>query len=125
MAQRVRQITTGPKPELLTNAALVARAQGLSNIGAGAWPLLHLKIFERLFGPRRMVREQDWLVRTVAGLLVVNGWSQLPARPTSECLAQARRTGLGTALTLLGIDLVYVPAGKACRGHAHCGWSHP
>nr|WP_234326593.1 hypothetical protein [Streptomyces sp. NRRL S-337] len=106
---------------------LVARAQGLFNAGGGAWALLCLRGFERHFGPRRRKQEQDWLVRTVSGLLVACGWSQLRACPAPECLAQARRLGLGTALTLLAVDLVYVPRGTVRRSHAldaviEAGW---
>lgn len=95
----------------------MARAQGLFNLVCGAWPLLHLGSFEGLFGPRRAKGEQDWLVRTVAGLLVSNGWNQLRTLSTPECLAQARRIGIGTAATLLVADVVYVPAGKVRRAH--------
>ncbi|UGY91336.1 hypothetical protein [Streptomyces gobiensis] len=56
-------------------------------------------------------------MRTVAGLLVSGGLSQLRSCCAPECLAQARRTGVGTALTLLAIDLVYVPRGQARRSH--------
>lgn len=109
------------------NPMLVARAQGVFHTVCGAWALLRLSSFERYFGPQRLRQEQDWLVRTVSGLLVTCGWSQIRTPPTSECLAQARRLGLGTALTLLAIDLVYVPAGKVRRSHSldaviEAGW---
>ncbi|MBT2416356.1 hypothetical protein J7F01_18620 [Streptomyces sp. ISL-22] len=51
----------------------------------------------------------DWLQQTTAGLLATSGWSLLRAPSGRAGLAQARRTGLGTAATLLAIDLVYVP----------------
>ncbi|MEU8917295.1 hypothetical protein [Streptomyces nigrescens] len=109
------------------NPMLVARTQGVFNASSGAWALLRLHSFERYFGPQRMKEEQDWLVRTVSGLLVSCGWSQIRTCPLPECLAQARRIGLGTALTLLAIDLVYLPTGKVRRSHAldaviEAGW---
>lgn len=109
------------------NPMLVARAQGVFNTVCGTWALLSLRSFERYFGPQRLRQEQDWLVRTVSGLLVSCGWSQIRTLPTAECLVQARRLGLGTALTLFAIDLVYVPAGKVRRSHAldaviEAGW---
>lgn len=109
------------------NPMLVARAQGAFNAACGTWALLGLSSFERYFGPQRPRQEQDWLVRTVSGLLVSCGWSQIRALPTAEGMAQARRLGLGTALTLFAIDLVYVPAGKVRRSHAldaaiEAGW---
>ncbi|MFI2352762.1 hypothetical protein ACH492_38450 [Streptomyces sp. NPDC019443] len=96
---------------------LVARTQGLFNATGGAWPLLHLRSFKHFFGPRGMREEQDWLVKTVAGLLITCGWSLLLSSPTSESLSRARITGLGTALTLLAVDVVYVPKGQARRSH--------
>ncbi|MGP4002235.1 hypothetical protein [Streptomyces sp. 8N706] len=109
------------------NPVRVARAQGVFNVASGAWPLLDLRGFERVFGPRRMKAEQDWLVRTVSGLLVSTGWSQLASCSAPACLVQARRAGLGTALTLLAVDVVYVPAGQARRSHlldalVEAGW---
>ncbi|MFD0169246.1 hypothetical protein ACFVJH_34740 [Streptomyces decoyicus] len=106
---------------------LVARAQGVFYTGGGAWALLRPHSFERYFGPQRMKQEQDWLVKTVSGLLVSCGWSQIRTCTTAQCLVQARRIGVGTALTLLAIDLVYVPAGKVRRSHAldaviEAGW---
>lgn len=52
-----------------------------------------------------------WLVRTVAGLMVTNGLTEL-ATSSGEGLLAARRVGIGTALTLATVDLVYAPAGQ-------------
>lgn len=88
------------------NPVLVARAQGLFNLVGGDWPLLHLRSFECVFGPK----SEEWLQRTTAGLLATAGWSMLftPAGAGRR----ARRTGLGAAGTLLAVDLVYVPIGR-------------
>jgi hypothetical protein len=106
---------------------LLTRAHGLFNLASGAWPLLHLTGFRRFFGPARTDSQQNWLVRTVAGLLVTTGWNQLVVRPTADCLAQARRSGLGTAATLLVADVISVPTGRARRAHSldavvEAGW---
>ena len=85
----------------------MARAHGAFNLVNGLWPLLHLRSFEAIFGPK----VDTWLVRTVGGLLVSIGWAQLRAGTPEEC-AQARRLGLVTATTLLAIDAVYVPRGR-------------
>ncbi|MFI6485772.1 hypothetical protein ACIBH1_48265 [Nonomuraea sp. NPDC050663] len=78
------------------------------NIVGGAWPLLHMRSFEAVLGPKT----DRWLVRTVAGLLIGVGWSQVRAAQTPEGVRHARRIGLATASTLLAIDLVYVPLGR-------------
>ena len=90
------------------DGATLARSHGLFNVVGGAWPLLSIRTFEWVFGPK----QDRWLEYTVSGLLVVNGLSQLAAASTPGGVAHARRTGVGTAATLAAIDLVYVPRGR-------------
>jgi len=86
----------------------VALAHGAFNIVGGLWPLVHLRSFEWVFGPK----SDEWLQMTTGGLLVSAGVTQLAAASAPQGPAQARRIGLGTALTLLAVDLVYVPKGR-------------
>ncbi|WP_406858771.1 hypothetical protein ABZO31_00330 [Streptomyces sp. HUAS MG47] len=86
----------------------VARAQGLFNVAGGLWPLLSLRTFERVYGPKT----DDWLQKASAGLLAASGLSMLRAAPTVEGMRHARRTGIGTALTFLAVDVMYVPRGR-------------
>ncbi|QKW53436.1 hypothetical protein [Streptomyces buecherae] len=72
------------------------------------WPLSLLRSFERVFGPKH----DRWLQRTTGGLLVSTGLAQLAAASALRGAAHARSVGLGTALTLLAIDLVHVPKGR-------------
>ena len=88
-------------------ASSVARAQGVFNVVGGLWPLVSLRTFEAVYG-----RKTDrYLEHTVGGLLVSVGLVQLASRNEQE-LVSARRIGIGTALTLLAIDAIYVPQGK-------------
>lgn len=48
---------------------LLAKGQGAYNLFGGLWPLLHMRSFEAITGPK----DDSWLVRTVAGILVVVG----------------------------------------------------
>jgi hypothetical protein len=93
----------------MSNAAL-ARLHGTFNLASGLWPLLHMGSFETVFGPKA----DKWLVRTVSGLLVVNGLAQLRARTDTD-VESARLIGLGTAGTLALIDLAYAPKGRISR----------
>ncbi|MEV8596234.1 hypothetical protein ACIHFC_32430 [Streptomyces sp. NPDC052013] len=86
----------------------VAVAHGVFNVVGGLWPLLHLRSFEWVFGPKTDV----WLQRTTGGLLVCAGMAQLAAATEPQGRRHARRIGLGTSLTLLAVDLVYVPKGR-------------
>jgi hypothetical protein len=85
-------------------SARLARAHGTFNAVSGLWPILHMRSFEWLLGPK----VDRWLVHTVAGLLVSNGLVQLTAARSDEAQSLARRLGLGTAATLAVIDVVYV-----------------
>ncbi|SNS70972.1 hypothetical protein [Actinomadura mexicana] len=96
------------RAEALRDPEVLARAQGVFNVVGGAWPLVSRRSFEGIFGPK----QDRWLQQTVAGLLVSAGCTQLRAEPSPAGLLQARRTGLGTAATLLAIDLVHVPRGR-------------
>jgi hypothetical protein len=99
--------------ERLARPQTLARAQGGFNVIAGVWPLLSVRTFEAIFGPKA----DRWLEFTVAGLLVVNGVEQLLSSRRGD-LYTARRLGLGTAATLAAIDAVYVPAGRIPRTYA-------
>jgi hypothetical protein len=85
----------------------MAKAHGAFNIAGGLWPLLHLRSFEAVFGPK----VDRWLEFTVAGLMTGIGFAQWRAG-TPEDWRHARRLGIGAAGTLLAIDLVYVPRGR-------------
>jgi hypothetical protein len=93
------------------DAIVLARAHGVANLVGGLWPLLHISSFEMIFGPKT----DRWLVKTVAGLLIVNGITQLTTLSTASNVRQARRLGVGTAAVLTAIDLVYVPARRISK----------
>src|SRR3954465_6498544 len=85
----------------------VARLHGALNLWGGIWPLLHLRSFEAVFGPK----VDRWLVCTVAGLLTSVGYAQWRAG-TEQDWRHARRLGVATSTTLLVVDLVNVPRGR-------------
>jgi hypothetical protein len=93
------------------DGVVLARAHGVMNVVGGVWPLLHMRSFEAVFGPKT----DRWLVNTVAGLLVVNGLTQLASSSSPATVAQARGLGVGTAAVLAAIDVVYVPTGRISK----------
>jgi hypothetical protein len=102
---------------------VLANAQGWFYVVSGLWPLLHMRSFELVFGPKK----DRWLVQTVAGLLVANGWTQVHAGTTGDGLAQAAQIGTGTALTLGAIDIRYAVPGRISRTYlidavVEAGW---
>jgi hypothetical protein len=89
----------------------LARAHGAANLIFGLWPLVHERSFEKVFGPKT----DRWLVKTVSGLLVVNGLTQLTTASAPSSVRQARRLGSGTAAVLASIDLLYVSTGRISK----------
>ena len=69
---------------------------------------MSVESFEWVFGPK----QDRWLEYTVAGLLTANGLTQLLGAASADGVAHARRLGVGTAATLLAIDVIYVPRGR-------------
>ncbi len=89
-------------------ALRLARAQGLFNVVGGLWPIVWLRSFEWIFGPKH----DDWLQKTSGGLFAASGLVLLKTEPTESALRAARLLGMATAATYLAIDLIYVPAGR-------------
>lgn len=105
------------------NARTLSRAHGAFNLASGLWPLLSLRTFEAVMGPK----EDDWLVKAVAGLLVAAGVAQLTAADTPEAQRTSRTIGLGVPAALAAVDLVYVPKGRISPIYlldaaAHLSW---
>src|SRR3954447_19280503 len=88
----------------------LAQAQGVFNVVSGVWPLVSMRTFEAVYGPKT----DRWLVQTVAGLLTTVGCAQLLSRDPGQ-LRLARVVGVGTAATLLTVDAVYVPKRRISR----------
>lgn len=91
------------RPHWLTKAK-VSLAQGAYYLLAGLWPLVALDLFLSVTGPK----EELWLVRTVAGLLVVTGLVLLLAGLRRRVTVDIRLLGMGFAAVLALIELVYV-----------------
>lgn len=90
--------------ELLRTVALV---HGMFYAVTGFWPIVNISTFQLVTGPKRDL----WLVRTVGALLTVIGGvltlAGLRRRVTPEILL----LGVGSALGLTTIDLVYYRRG--------------
>lgn len=75
--------------------------QGVYFLATGVWPLVSMRTFEAVTGPKA----DRWLVKTVGLLVAVIGSSLILDRrrpsPGSAAL------GVGSALALGGVDVVY------------------
>src|SRR4051812_24670797 len=91
----------------------LAKLQGSFNIINGLWPLVQMRSFEAVSGPKT----DKWLVQTVSGLLITVGMEQLRAASRPEGEPAAKRLGIGTAATLAAIDLVYAVKGRISKNY--------
>jgi hypothetical protein len=85
---------------------VMARVHGAINVVSGLWPLLHMRNFEWLFGPK----VDRWLVTRSRGLTSV-GYAQW-RDGTDEDWPHARRIGVASSRRCSLLDLVNVPRGR-------------
>jgi hypothetical protein len=78
--------------------------QGTYFLITGIWPLVHLPSFEAVTGPKT----DDWLVMTVAVLIVAVAITLLTAAWRRRCPAEVAVLAVASAVGLTAIDVVYV-----------------
>ncbi len=84
----------------------LALAQGAFYLGTGVWPLVHLRSFEAVTGPKR----EGWLVKTVGVLISVVGAGLLSAGRRGRVTPELKLIATGSALGLAAIDVFYAGA---------------
>ena len=77
--------------------------QGIYYVTSGLWPILHMRSFEVVTGPKR----DKWLVKTVAALITAIGSTLLFSSAREPRSETARHLGISTALALIGVDSIY------------------
>lgn len=85
--------------------------QGLYYAATGAWPLVHMRSFLRVTGPKTDL----WLVRTVGLLIVVIGATLVLAGLRRRASPELAVLAIGGALALAAVDCVHVAAGRISR----------
>ena len=86
------------------DARPLAIAQGAYFAATGVWPLLHMRSFEAVTGPK----VDKWLVKTVAVLVAVVGGVLIGAAARRKVDAETAALAIGTAAALGAIDVIYV-----------------
>lgn len=86
----------------------MAAVQGVYYVVSGLWPLVSMRTFERVTGPK----VDDWLVRMVGLLAAVIGGVLLirSARPGAH--GPDRALGVGSAAAFAAIDVAYGGRGR-------------
>jgi len=90
------------RPEIWLNRA--AMVQGLLYFVTGIWPLVHLRSFIWVTGPKTDL----WLVQTVGALLAAIGFVLWRAGQRNRVAAEVAMLGAGIAGVLATCDIVFV-----------------
>ena len=80
------------------------RIQGIYYLLSGIWPLLSIRTFQAVTGPKTDL----WLVQTVGLLLMINGLILMIASYGHKIDWSIFTIGVCTALALVGIEVLYV-----------------
>jgi hypothetical protein len=86
----------------------LALGQGAFYLATGLWPLLSLRTFERVTGPK----SDRWLVKTVGVLVTVIGMVLLVAGCRRRVSDELVLLAVGSAAGLAGIDSIYSLRGR-------------
>lgn len=85
----------------------LAWAQGTYFTAAGLWPLVDMRSFERITGPKR----DKWLVETVGAVVLAIGGTLLLAARRGDESPPVRTLGMTSAAALAAIELRHGMAG--------------
>jgi hypothetical protein len=86
-------------------------SQGIFYVATGLWPIVHLRSFERVTGPK----VDKWLVRTFGGLVAAVGATLIVGAFEKRASRSLEILGIGSALALGAADLVYSLRGKISK----------
>ncbi|MGK3988740.1 hypothetical protein WME99_37190 [Sorangium sp. So ce136] len=90
----------------------VALAQGAFYVVTGIWPLVSMSTFEKVTGPKT----DRWLVKTVGALIAVVGTTLIAdARRRPAAPPASKLLGVGSAIALAAIDVIYASRGRISR----------
>jgi len=82
---------------------LILRAQGVYYVATGLWPLVSIRSFERVTGPKT----DTWLVHTVGALAAAIGTALLVAARKEESDEATLTLAVASAFAFAGIDTIY------------------
>jgi len=102
MEEAIAQLRAGESRPLPSGLAV---AQGVFYVGTGVWPLVHLRSFEAVTGPK----PEGWLVKTVGALIAVVGGALLLAGLRRRVSPELRLLAAGSAASLAAVDVIYSP----------------
>jgi len=94
----------------MTRPHIAPLSQGIFYVATGMWPIVHLRSFEKVTGPK----VDKWLVRTLGGLIAAVGTALVVG--AFERRSRALEVlGIGSALALGAADVVYSLRGRISK----------
>jgi energy-converting hydrogenase Eha subunit E len=85
--------------------------QGIFYVATGLWPIIHLRSFESVTGPKI----DKWLVRTLGGLITAVGATLIVGAFERRASRSLRMLGISSALALGLADVVYAARGRISK----------
>jgi hypothetical protein len=92
----------------MTKPDTLAKVMGGYYLATGIWPLLHLRSFEWITGPKT----DRWLVKTVGALIAVIGAVLSLAGIRRSVTPETMVLAAGSCVALGAVDVVYVSKGR-------------
>ena len=89
-------------------SSTVAMAQGAYYSATGVWPLVHMRSFLKVTGPKTDL----WLVETVGGLVGAIGGVLLAAGLQRRVTPELKLLGIGSAAALAAVEGFYALRGR-------------
>jgi hypothetical protein len=93
------------------NAKTLAVGQGVFYLLSGLWPILDIKSFEKVTGPKT----DDWLVKTVGALIATTGATLVQTGLNKDLSREAALIGAGHALVLGTVSGYYSTKGRISK----------
>lgn len=88
-------------------------AQGIFYVGTGLWPIIHLRSFEKVTGPK----VDKWLARTLGGLITAVGVTLIAGAIEGSTSRALRILGIGSAFALGAADILYSARGRVSKAY--------
>jgi hypothetical protein len=88
----------------IASTELIAKLQGGYYVATGIWPLLSMRTFEAITGPK----VDKWLVKTVGVLVSVIGATLWVGGTRRQVAPELKLLAMGSAAGLTAIEIVYV-----------------
>jgi hypothetical protein len=90
-----------------------ALSQGLFYVATGLWPILHIRSFEAVTGPK----VDRWLAKTMGGLIAAVGTTLIVGALAPRPTRLTKWLGIGTAVALGAADLIYSLRGRISKAY--------